>query len=165
MNEQIIQPISPADLTAIRRLFEEYAASLNVDLCFQNFAAELAGLPGAYAPPRGRLLLAVIDGTPAGCAALRPRGERAGEMKRLYVRPGRQGLGLGRRLAERVIAEACAIGSATLLLGTLPNLRPARRLYESLGFVRRPPYFQSPVDGNVFMELRLAGPEGHAEAG
>lgn len=143
------------DIAAVRRLFEEYAASLEVDLCFQNFSAELAGLPGAYAPPRGRLLLATEDGPPVACVALRPKTDQAGEMKRLYVRPGHQGRGLGRQLAEQVIAEARVIGYNSLLLDTLPSMQAAIKLYESLGFVRREPYFDSPVAGNVYMELRL----------
>lgn len=138
-----------------RRLFEEYAASLGVDLSYQGFAAELAGLPGAYAPPRGRLLLAFARDAAAGCVALRPVDDQTGEMKRLFVRPEQQGLGLGRMLAARAIDEARAIGYSTMLLDTLPSMHGALRLYESLGFVRRQPYFQSPVAGNVFMELRL----------
>lgn len=156
---KIVQATSGQDLVAVKRLFEEYAGSLNVDLCFQNFSAELAGLPGAYAPPHGRLLLALVEDTPAGCVALRPHGDRSAEMKRLYVRPERQGIGLGRRLAECAIAEARTLGYATLLLDTLPSMHSALRLYESLGFVRRPAYFPSPIAGNTFMELRLAPPE------
>jgi GNAT superfamily N-acetyltransferase len=157
VNIQIHPALSSGDLDAIRLLFVEYASSLSIDLGYQGFAAELDELPGAYAPPRGRLLLATVDDEPAGCVALRPRAERIAEMKRLYVRPSRQGLGLGRRLAERVIADAREAGCTLLLLDTLPTTRGALRLYESLGFVRRAPYFASPVAGNVFMELRLAG--------
>ncbi|SDS59193.1 GNAT family N-acetyltransferase [Opitutus sp. GAS368] len=156
---KIIQANSVEDIAAVRRLFEEYAASLQIDLCFQNFSTELAGLPGAYASPRGRLLLALADGIPAGCVALRPHDNQAAEMKRLYVSPKRQGLGLGRKLAEAAIAEARAIGYTSMLLDTLPTMQKAIRLYESLGFERRPPYFNSPVDGNVFMELRLGKAE------
>lgn len=152
---KIIQANSVEDIAAARRLFEEYAASIGTDLCFQNFTKELAGLPGAYAPPRGRLLLAVVDGVPVGCVGLRPHDERTGEMKRLFVQPGHQGRGLGRSLVEAVITEARAIGYTTLLLDTLPSMQSAIRLYETLGFVRRAPYFDSPVGGNVFMELSL----------
>ncbi len=152
---KIIQASSVEDIAAARRLFEEYAASIETDLCFQNFAKELAGLPGAYAPPRGRLLLALIDGAPVGCVGLRPHDARTGEMKRLFVQPGHQGRGLGRQLVETLTAEARAIGYTTLLLDTLPSMQSAIRLYELIGFVRRPPYFDSPVGGNVFMELRL----------
>jgi putative acetyltransferase len=151
--------ISPArseeEIAAIRKLFEEYAGSLSVDLSYQGFPKELAELPGAYALPRGRLLLASDDDVPAGCVALRPVDNQTCEMKRLFVRPERQGLGVGRMLAERAITEARSIGYSTMLLDTLPNMHGALRLYESLGFVRRTPYFQTPVEGNVFMELRL----------
>ncbi len=153
---KIIQATNVETIASARRLFQEYAASIDTDLCFQNFAKELAALPGYYAPPRGRLLLAMIDGAPVGCVALRPHDAHTGEMKRLFVRPGHQGRGLGRFLVEAVIAEARAIGYTSLLLDTLPSMQSAIRLYESIGFVRRAPYFDSPVGGNVFMELSLA---------
>jgi putative acetyltransferase len=152
---KIIQANSFENIAAARRLFEEYAASIDTDLCFQNFSRELAGLPGAYAPPRGRLLLALVDGIPVGCVGLRPHDAHAGEMKRLFVQPGHQGRGLGRQLVETLITEARAIGYTSLLLDTLPSMQSAQRLYASLGFVHRPPYFESPVGGNVFMELSL----------
>lgn len=152
---KIFQANTVEDIAAARRLFEEYAASIETDLCFQNFSKELTGLPGAYAPPRGRLLLALVDATPVGCVGLRPHDATTGEMKRLFVQPGHQGRGLGKQLAEAVIAEARAIGYTSLLLDTLPSMQSAIRLYEVLGFVRRPPYFDSPVGGNVFMELKL----------
>jgi ribosomal protein S18 acetylase RimI-like enzyme len=152
----IIAPATtPDDIAAVGQLFREYAGSLEINLCFQNFAAELAGLPGAYAHPNGRLLLARVDGEAAGCVALRPHAASAGEMKRLYVRPDRQGAGLGRRLVGQVIAEARDAGYTTLLLDTLPTMTAAIALYESFGFVRREPYYPSPVVGSVFMELRL----------
>lgn len=152
---KIIQATNVETIASARRLFQEYAASIDTDLCFQNFAKELAALPGYYAPPRGRLLLTVIDGTPVGCVALRPHDTTTGEMKRLFVRPAHQGRGLGKQLVEAVITEARAIGYTTLLLDTLPSMQSAIRLYETLGFVRRAPYFDSPVGGNVFMELNL----------
>jgi ribosomal protein S18 acetylase RimI-like enzyme len=152
---KIIQANSAEEIAAVRRLFEEYAASIETDLCFQNFSKELAGLPGAYAPPRGRLLLALVDGAPVGCVALRPHDDHAGEMKRLFVQPGHQGRGLGRSLVETLFTEARAIGYTSILLDTLPSMQSAQRLYLSLGFVHRPPYFDSPVGGNVFMELNL----------
>jgi GNAT superfamily N-acetyltransferase len=152
---KISQAMSAEEIAAIRQLFEEYAGSLGVDLGYQGFAGELADLPGGYAPPRGRLLLATDEGSPAGCVALRPVDNQTCEMKRLFVRPERQGLGLGRMLAGRVIAEARSMGYATKLLDTLPGMKSALRLYESLGFVRRLPYFQTPVEGNVFRELGL----------
>ena len=152
---KIFPATSIDDIAAVRRLFNAYAASLGIDLSYQGFETELAGLPGNYAPPRGRLLLAVAEDSATGCVALRPIDDQTCEMKRLFVRPERQGSGLGRRLATRVIDEARAIGYTTILLDTLPSMQGALRLYESLGFVRRPPYFQSPIEGNVFMELRL----------
>ena len=152
---KIIQATNVETIASVRRLFQEYAASIDTDLCFQNFAKELAALPGYYAPPRGRLLLAMIDGAPVGCVALRPHDAHTGEMKRLFVRPGHQGRGIGRSLVEAVIAEARAIGYTSLLLDTLPSMQSAIRLYEAMGFVRRAPYFDSPVGGNVFMELSL----------
>jgi ribosomal protein S18 acetylase RimI-like enzyme len=152
-----MQATSSGDIAIVRRLFEEYAASLNISLCFQNFSEELAGLPGAYAAPRGRLLLALVDGVPAGCVALRPKEGPACEMKRLYVRPAQQGAGLGRQLVEAVITEARAIGYTSMLLDTLPIMQTALKLYESIGFARRSPYYPTPVDGTVFMELDLSG--------
>lgn len=152
---KIIQAASPEDITAVRRLFEEYAASLGIDLAYQGFPAELAGLPGSYAPPRGRLLLATIDDIPAGCVALRAHDGRAAEIKRLYVRPEHRGSGIGRKLIETLIRDAQAIGYSAMLLDTLPSMHGALRLYESLGFRRRDPYFPSPIAGNVFMELGL----------
>jgi ribosomal protein S18 acetylase RimI-like enzyme len=152
---RIIQAVSAEDLVTVCRLFEEYAASLGIDLAYQGFPAELAGLPGVYAPPRGRLLLATIDDIPAGCVALRPHDGKAGEMKRLYVRPEHRGNGIGRKLVETLIRDANAIGYSLILLDTLPSMRGALRLYESLGFRRRGPYFPSPIAGNVFMELGL----------
>ena len=149
---------SAEEIAVIRRLFGEYADSLDVDLGYQGFAQELAGLPGAYAPPRGQLLLATDESGAAGCVALRPIDGQTCEMKRLFVRPERQGQGVGRMLAARVITEARSIGYATILLDTLPTMQGALRLYESLGFVRRSPYFQTPIAGNVFMELRLGDP-------
>lgn len=152
---KIIQANTVEGIAAARRLFEEYAASIDTDLCFQNFSKELAALPGYYAPPRGRLLLALVDGAPVGCVALRPHDDKTGEMKRLFVQPAHQGRGLGRQLVETVTAEARAIGYTSLRLDTLPSMPSAIRLYEALGFVRRPPYFDSPVGENVFMERRL----------
>jgi putative acetyltransferase len=146
---------TPDDIAAIRTLFEEYAAWLQVDLSYQGFAEELAALPGCYAALRGCLLLSKVDGKPAGCAAMRPIGERTCEMKRLYVRAAHQGRGIGRALAERVIAEARDAGYSTMVLDTLPHMTGAIRLYESLGFTRRTAYYDTPLAETVFFELRL----------
>jgi GNAT superfamily N-acetyltransferase len=151
----IIPAAAPADVEQARRLFREYETSLGVDLCFQGFEQELAGLPGKYAPPRGRLLLARDDATPAGCVALRPLGDSVCEMKRLYVRPAARGTRLGRLLAETIIGEARTIGYSRMRLDTLPFMREAIRLYRSLGFVEIAPYYESPVAGALFMERPL----------
>jgi len=151
----IIPAATPADVEQARRLFREYETSLGVDLCFQGFEQELAELPGKYAPPRGRLLLAVDVSTPAGCVALRPLGDSVCEMKRLYVRPAARGTRLGRLLAETIMGEARAIGYARMRLDTLPTMREAIRLYRSLGFVEIAPYYESPVVGALFMERSL----------
>ncbi len=155
MSAQIIAAKTRAEIALVRALFEDYAASLRIDLCFQGFATELAELPGAYASPHGRLLLATVESAPAGCVALRPRNEHTCEIKRLFVRPEHQGHGLGRKLVERAIADARAIGYANVLLDTLPEMSRAVQLYEALGFVRCAPYFDSPIAGNIFMELRF----------
>lgn len=151
----IIQATTPSDLHEARTLFEEYAASLGFDLAFQGFDQELAGLPGDYAPPSGRLLLALQGDEVAGCVALRALEPGICEMKRLYVRPAFQGLGLGRSLTEAVIAEAVAIGYSAMRLDTVPAMLSARVLYHSLGFREIPPYRFNPVEGTSFLELRL----------
>lgn len=152
---QIVQAESAADLGHARTLFEEYAASLGFDLGFQDFAAELAELPGDYAPPRGRLLLAFHGGEAAGCVALRELEEGVCEMKRLYVRPRFRDLRVGRALAEAIIGEARNIGYARMRLDTVPSMERARVLYRTLGFREIPPYRYNPVPGTAFMELRL----------
>ena len=152
---QIIGATALPDIERARSLFREYETSLGVDLCFQGFEQELAGLPGAYAPPSGRLLLAVDDGRPAGCVALRPLGADGCEMKRLYVRPEFRGRRVGRLLAERVIAEARAIGYPRMRLDTLPSMKEAIPLYRSLGFAEIGPYYANPVPGALFMERAL----------
>src|SRR5262245_40585080 len=145
----------PDELPAVRALFQEYAASLGIDLCFQRFEEELAGLPGAYAPPSGRLLLAVTEEAIAGCVALRRVDDRTCEMKRLYVRPGHRGSGAGRQLAERVLAEAREAGYARICLDTLPMMARAIELYRALGFTPIEAYCHNPVPGALYLAKDL----------
>lgn len=140
-----------SDVEEVRALFREYAASLPFALDFQDFDDELAGLPGAYASPRGALLLA----RGAGCVGLRPIDETTCEMKRLYVRPSARGTGLGRRLVEAIVAQARSLGYAQMRLDTVPGMDSARSLYERLGFREIPPYRPNPIPGALFLELEL----------
>jgi putative acetyltransferase len=155
----IVPAIFPDHLVALRSLFQEYATRLGVDLCFQNFEGELDDLPGEYAEPRGALLIATVDGTPAGCCALRPLDTvdyaNACEMKRLFVRPEFRRLGLGRQLAEEVMELARMAGYDCLLLDTLNDMETARALYQELGFEEIPPYYFNPIEGAHYLKVQL----------
>lgn len=156
---ELFTPASAEDLLAVRDIFVEYAGTLSVDLCFQDFDAELARLPGDYAPPRGALVLARVDGTVAGCCALRPMDSsdypNACEMKRLYVRKAFRGFGLGRQLAEAILDEARRAGYSAVLLDTLDDMEAARALYEDLGFEEIPPYYHNPHAGAHYLKVDL----------
>ena len=178
----LMTPHAPDELAALRAVFTEYASALGIDLSFQNFAEELAALPGDYAEPRGVLLLALVEADDAaiaaesnpaqvlrmadgrqalvaGCCALRPLDSaddpNAAEMKRLYVRPGFRGLGLGRRLAEAILDAARTAGYACVLLDTLDDMESARTLYEDLGFIEVPPYYHNPIPGSHYLKVEL----------
>ena len=155
---QISSP-GPHDLEAVREIFQEYADGLGIDLCFQQFDAELAGLPGEYQEPRGGLLLAWVDGAVAGCCALRPLDNadypNAAEMKRLYVRKAFRGFGLGRQLSEAMLDTARRAGYACVLLDTLSEMDAARSLYEDLGFVEIAPYYHNPISGAHYLKVDL----------
>ena len=153
----LVEAHTPADLAQVRRLFRAYADWLEVDLCFQGFERELAELPGCYAPPAGRLLIARVGGEVVGCVGLRPLGPGVCEMKRLWVEPGFGGRGIGRALAEQIVAAAQAIGYARMRLDTIPDRMPAaQHLYASLGFREIPPYYDNPLAGVVMLELELS---------
>jgi len=178
----LVTPDEAHELEATRAIFRDYAASLGIDLCFQNFEEELATLPGDYAEPRGALLLALADAERrdaaapridapmirrahgrmayvAGCCALRPLDTadypNTAEMKRLYVRPAFRGLGLGRQMAEAILDAARGAGYACVLLDTLDDMESARALYEDLGFVEVPPYYHNPIPGAHYLKAEL----------
>lgn len=156
MDEAQITPTRADDMAEVRRLFQAYAASLDVDLAYQDFASELAALPGDYAPPSGAVLLARrADGVAVGCVAVRALGDGVCEMKRLYVAPEGRGLGLGRRLMEAALEAARARGYRELRLDTLPSMAAAQGLYRQSGFEEIAPYYGTPVAGTVFMRRRL----------
>lgn len=150
------QAKSPSQIAQTRELFLEYAQSLGFSLCFQNFDNELAGLPGGYAPPEGRLLLATYQSQLAGCVAMHQLEPGICEMKRLYLRPQFRGKGLGRALAERIIAEARQIGYQSMRLDTVaPVMKDAVAVYRKLGFREVAPYRPNPIAGAMYMELEL----------
>jgi carbonic anhydrase len=154
----LTQARSQAQIEEARALFLEYARSLDFDLRFQGFDAELAGLPGDYAPPEGRLLLAEAGGTTRGCVALHRHAEGICEMKRLFVRPRYRGTGLGRALAVAAIEEARKIGYRRMRLDTIgASMGSAIALYRSLGFVEIPPYRPNPIPSTLYLELALDG--------
>jgi GNAT superfamily N-acetyltransferase len=151
-----VQAESAAHVAQARELFQEYAQSLGVNLCFQNFEQELAGLPGHYAPPGGRLLLAEYDGQLAGCVALHKWEDGVCEMKRLYLRPSFRSKGLGRAMAETIIVEARSIGYQRIRLDTIePLMKDAVEMYRKLGFREIAPYRPNPIAGAMYMELQL----------
>ena len=153
----LIGPAASADLDAVRALFREYEDWLGISLCFQGFDAELAGLPGAYAPPRGALLVARADPRSPimGVVAMRPLAADCAEMKRLYVRPDHWGRGIGRSLAVAIIDAACAAGHRAMRLDTMARMTAAVALYRSLGFVEIPPYTYNPEADVIYFERAL----------
>lgn len=146
---------SKQEIELVRSLFREYADSLGIDLCFQDFEQELAGLPGDYAPPAGRLYLAYQDQQPAACVGLRKIGEGICEMKRLYVRPLYRGQGIGRQLVLTLVKDARALGYSRMRLDMLPSMKRALELYKTIGFKPIDPYRSNPVPGAMFLELNL----------
>jgi ribosomal protein S18 acetylase RimI-like enzyme len=156
---ELLTPATPALLDEARAIFREYANSLDVDLCFQDFDAELASLPGEYTAPQGALLLATVDGEVAGCGALRPLlgcdYANACEMKRLYVRPAFRRFGLGRLLAQALLDRGLQAGYSAMLLDTLDDMEAARGLYASLGFEEIPPYYFNPIPGAHYLKAVL----------
>ena len=158
-NIRFITPTTPEELQATRLIFREYAEQLGIDLCFQNFDAEVASLPAEYAAPQGALLVALVDGNVAGCCAMRPLNSadyaNACEMKRLYVRQAFRGFGLGRQLAEAVMEAARMADYHHVLLDTLNDMEAARALYEGLGFEDIPPYYHNPIAGAHYLKADL----------
>ena len=159
---ELIEPQGPDGLASARGIFREYAQGLGIDLTFQQFEAELDGLPGEYAEPAGALLLALVDGQLAGCGAMRPLPDvdypNACEMKRLYVRRAFRRFGLGRVLAQALIDRATQAGYSTMLLDTLDDMEVARSLYGSLGFEEIPPYYFNPIAGAHYLKVDLDAP-------
>lgn len=155
---KILQAQTADDIETVRALFREYERFLEIDLRFQGFAEELATLPGRYAPPQGRLLLAWAGEQAAGCVALRPLENGVCEMKRLFIRSAYRGQGLGLMLAQRIIHEAITVGYTVMRLDTLDTLERAMRIYENLGFQRCAPYYANPLPGVVYWQRALSKP-------
>jgi GNAT superfamily N-acetyltransferase len=155
MSPVALEHASDRDLPEVRVLLEEYAASIGFSLCFQGFDRELAGLPGEYAPPSGRLLVARVDALAAGCVALRALSDGVCEMKRLFVRLPFRGLGIGRKLVVAIVDEARAAGYVRMKLDTVPAMKAALELYGSVGFRDTAPYNDNPIEGARFLELTL----------
>ncbi len=152
---ELIDSNQHTQLHALRELLLEYQRFIGVDLCFQAFDAEMAALPGSYAPPDGRLYVALVNDALAGCIALRRHDAASGEMKRLFVRPAFHGLGLGKLLAQRVVQDAKNIGYARILLDTLPMMQAAQAMYANMGFTETAAYVHNPVLGVRYMALDL----------
>ncbi len=146
---------SDADLAAVRTLFEEYAAELDFELCFQDFQAELDALPGPYARPDGDILLAEVDATIIGCVAVKPLEESVCEMKRLYVRPAYRGEGIGRALAKAIVERGRTLGYERMCLDTVEPMHAAQAVYRALDFEERDPYYKNPLPDVVYMEREL----------
>ncbi len=153
---RITQAATPADVAVARVLFEEYAATIGGHLCFQSFQRELVELPTMYGPPDGSLLLATVDGEPAGCVAIRRMEEGVCEMKRLYVRPAYRGTGLGRLLAEAAMESGRRLGYGTMRLDTLTTMTSAQALYRRLGFRERAPRTESGAEQAIHMDASLS---------
>ncbi len=155
----MLSPSQSEEMHEVRQLFQEYSDSLNIDLQFQDFSAELAELPGDYAAPRGQILLAKVDDAVAGCCALRPLDNcdypNAAEMKRLFVRKAFRGFGLGRQLVEATLDYARRAGYAHVLLDTLDDMESARALYTDLGFEEIPPYYYNPIAGAHYLKVEI----------
>jgi putative acetyltransferase len=154
---RLVHATAAAELDLARALFREYQQAIQVDLCFQGFEQELAALPGSYAPPAGRILLAYDGEALAGFGALRPLEPGVAELKRMWTRPEARGRGVARAVAGALLEAARAGGFRAVRLDTLEWMGPARALYASLGFVERGPYYANPLPGVVYMECRLAG--------
>lgn len=158
MNIKVISAINQLD--EIRQLFREYANSLEIDLCFQDFEEELKSLPGKYSEPDGRLYIAYLDDKVVGCIALRRYDDIRAELKRLFVRNGYRGLGISKRLIQRIIQDALDIGYHSILLDTLDTMKPAISLYTSIGFKEIESYYDNPIKGAKYFELDLTKLEG-----